>query len=143
MIIQVDNTVFFLTPNEGLYGDIHAQMALDFQDESNLERFKQLLRDNPDTAFAVYNNLNPTFDLADFLNRLSTAFDLKFETYWRAKGYTDIFDLLSHAANPESVYNAEALSLLQWSHSSWQIAVTDLDENSNIETIINSLPDYE
>jgi len=83
------------------------------------------------------------FNAEKFKQNLSVAFDAKFETYWKAKGYTDLSDLLSHAANPDSVYNTEALSLLQWSHSSWEIAVNGLDENSNIETIINSLPDYE
>lgn len=78
-----------------------------------------------------------------FMSKLSMAFDSKFETYWRTKGYTDLSDLISHSVNTESIYHSEALSLLQWSHSSWEIAVTDLDENSNIETIINSLPVYE
>lgn len=62
MTIQVENIFFILTPNEGVYGSIHAQMALDFENETNLERFKQLLRQNPDTAFAVYNNLDLTDD---------------------------------------------------------------------------------
>ena len=73
---------------------------------------------------------------------LSDAFDAKFETYWKAKGYTDIGDLLSHAANPESVYHSEALSLVQWSHDEWEAAISDLDEASNIEEIINGLEPY-
>ena len=75
--------------------------------------------------------------------KLSVAFDAKFETYWKAKGYTDISDLLSHAANPESVYHSEALSLVQWSHNEWEAAIADLDENSNIQEIINGLEPYE
>ena len=74
--------------------------------------------------------------------KLSVAFDAKFETYWKAKGYTDISDLLSHAANPESVYHSEALSLVQWSHNEWEAAIADLDENSNIQEIINGLEPY-
>lgn len=74
--------------------------------------------------------------------KLSAAFDAKFETCWKAKGYTDISDLLGHAANPNSVYHAEALSLVQWSHDEWEAAIADLDENSNIEEIINGLHEY-
>ena len=77
-----------------------------------------------------------------FIQELSAAFDAKFETYWKAKGYTDISDLLSHAANTNSVYHSEALSLIQWSHANWEIAMSGLSENSNIEEIINSLEIY-
>lgn len=80
----------------------------------------------------------------EFLKKkLSQAFDAKFETYWKAKGYTDINDLLSHAANAESVFYSEALSLIQWSHDEWEAAVADIDETSNIEDIINSLTPYQ
>lgn len=83
------------------------------------------------------------FDIELFINQLSNAFDLKFETYWKAKGYTDISDLLSHAANPDSVYQIEALSLVKWSHTNWEISVSGLNENSNIQEIINGLEPYE
>lgn len=79
------------------------------------------------------------FDANVFKSQLSDAFDAKFETYWKAKGYTDMFDLLSHAANPESIYNSEALSLLQWSQVNWEVAITGINEQSNIETIIKNL----
>ena len=79
------------------------------------------------------------FNLELFIQELSNTFDLKFETYWRAKGYTDTTDLLSHAANTNSVYHSEALSLIQWSHNEWEAAIADIDENSNIEEIINNL----
>jgi len=77
-----------------------------------------------------------------FTQELSAAFDAKFAFYWRAKGYVDLSDLLSHAANPNSVYHAEALSLIQWSHDEWEAAIADIDENSNIEEIINGLETY-
>lgn len=82
------------------------------------------------------------FDANLFISQLSRAFDAKFETYWRTKGYTDVFDLLSHTANPESVYHTEALSLIQWSHDEWEAAIADIDENSNIEEIVNGLEPY-
>lgn len=82
------------------------------------------------------------FNEALFTQELSAAFDAKFETHWKAKGYTDTSDLLSHAANPESVYHSEALSLVQWSHNEWEAAIADLDEASNIEEIINGLEPY-
>lgn len=84
----------------------------------------------------------PQWDKEYFILQLSVSFDLKFETYWRAKDYTDMFDLLSHAANSESIYNSEALSLLQWSQVNWEVAITGINEQSNIETIINNLPPY-
>ncbi len=74
--------------------------------------------------------------------KLSDAFDKRFESEWKGKGYSDLNDLLSHAANPNSVYHSEALTLVQWSHNEWEAAVADLDENSNIEDIINNLPIY-
>ena len=82
------------------------------------------------------------WDLDNFTTQLSSAFDAKFETYWSAKGYTDISDLLSHAANHNSVYHTEALSLIQWSHNEWEAAIADIDEQSNIEEIINSLQPF-
>ena len=84
----------------------------------------------------------PQWDKEYFILQLSVSFDLKFETYWKAKGYIDMFDLLSHAANPESIYNSEALNLLQWSQVNWEVAITGINEQSNIETIINNLPLY-
>lgn len=77
-----------------------------------------------------------------FTQELSAAFDAKFAFYWRAKGYVDLSDLLSHAANPNSVYHEEALSLIKWSHNEWEAAIADIDENSNIEEIINGLETY-
>ncbi len=74
---------------------------------------------------------------------VSDAFDLHFERMWRAKGYTSFDDLNSHAANANSVYNTEALSLIQWSHDEWEAAIADIDEQSNIQEIINSLQVYE
>jgi hypothetical protein len=85
----------------------------------------------------------PVWNESAFIAQLSAAFDAKFETYWSAKGYTDISDLLSHAANHNSVYHAEALSLIQWSHNGWEAAIADIDEQSNIQEIINSLQPFE
>jgi len=77
-----------------------------------------------------------------FIAQLSTAFDAKFETKWKAKGYTDMSDLLSHAANQYSPYNLEALSLLNWWHTEWQEATQGINEQSNIEEILNNLEPY-
>ena len=82
------------------------------------------------------------FNIELFTQELSAAFDAKFAIYWRAKGYVDLSDLLSHAANPNSVYHAEALSLIQWSHDEWEAAIADIDESSNIDEIINGLETY-
>lgn len=64
MIIEVNNTVFIVNPYERdeqgnltELAPIHAQMLLDFQDENKLNYFKQLLAENPNTAFSIYNNL--------------------------------------------------------------------------------------
>jgi hypothetical protein len=74
---------------------------------------------------------------------LSDAFDAKFEAYWKAKGYSDLHDLNSHVANPNSPHHTEALALIQWSHTAWEIAVADVNENSNVQAIIQSLPKFE
>ena len=64
MIIEVNNTVFVLNPDDRdeqgnltELAPIHARMLLDFQDENKLNYFKQLLAENPNTAFIKYNNL--------------------------------------------------------------------------------------
>jgi len=64
MVIQVQNTVFITNPNEidengnlTELAAIHGQMEKDFEDENKLEYFKQLLAQNPNTAFSIYNNL--------------------------------------------------------------------------------------
>lgn len=64
MIIQVNNTVFVLNPDDRdeqgnltELAPIHAQMLADFEDEEKLNYFKQLLEENPNTAFIKYNNL--------------------------------------------------------------------------------------
>ena len=82
------------------------------------------------------------FNIELFTQELSAAFDAKFTNYWRAKGYVDLSDLLSHAANPNSVYHAEALSLIQWSHDEWEAAIAYIDESSSIDEIINGLETY-
>ena len=63
MIIQVEKLLFITNPNEvdenGNLTDlavIHGQMEKDFEDKSKLEYFKQLLSQNPNTAFTIYNN---------------------------------------------------------------------------------------
>jgi hypothetical protein len=83
------------------------------------------------------------WDLDNFTTQLSSAFDAKFETYWKAKEYSDLHDLNSHVANPNSPHHTEALALIQWSHEQWELAVANIDEQSNIQEIINSLQVYE
>lgn len=73
---------------------------------------------------------------------LIDAFDAKFKEYWSAKGYSDFDDLNSHIANKQSPYHFEALSLIQWSHRQWEVAIYELDEQSNIDEIINNLEPY-
>lgn len=82
------------------------------------------------------------WDLDNFTTQLSSAFDAKFETYWKEKGYENLTDLVSHEANPNSPHYTEALSLIQWAHEQWEVAITNINENSNIEEIINSLEIY-
>lgn len=63
--------------------------------------------------------------------------------YWKEKGYSDLHDLNSHVANPNSQHHTEALALIQWSHEQWELAVANIDVQSNIQEIINSLQVYE
>ena len=57
MTIKVNNIKFYLDPTDEVLGTIHAQMIEHFKDESKLNYFKQLLEENPNTAFSIYNNL--------------------------------------------------------------------------------------
>lgn len=57
MIVEINNIVFYLDPTDEVLGTIHAKMIEDFRDESKLEYFKQLLEQDPNTAFTIYNNL--------------------------------------------------------------------------------------
>ena len=57
MIVESNNIKFYLDPTDEVLGTIHAQMIEDFRDESKLEYFKQLLDEDPNTAFTIYNNL--------------------------------------------------------------------------------------
>jgi hypothetical protein len=75
--------------------------------------------------------------------KLSEAFEAKFETYWKSKGYSDLSDLNGHSIDISSIYNQEALSLIRWSNRNWEIAVSGLNENSNIQEIINGLELYQ
>lgn len=57
MIIQVENIFFYLNSEDEVLGTIHAKMIQDFKDEKKLNYFKELLLNNPDTAFTIYNKL--------------------------------------------------------------------------------------
>lgn len=57
MIIEINNIKFYLDSTDEVLGTIHAQMLEDFRDEKKLEYFKQLLEQDPNTAFTIYNNL--------------------------------------------------------------------------------------
>jgi hypothetical protein len=57
MTIEVNNIKFYLDPTDEVLGAIHAQMIEDFKDESKLNYFKQLLNENSNTAFTIYNKL--------------------------------------------------------------------------------------
>ncbi len=57
MIVEFNNGLFYLDSQDEQLGTIHAQMIEDFKDESKLNYFKQLLNENPNTAFSIYNNL--------------------------------------------------------------------------------------
>ena len=57
MIVESNNIKFYLDPTDEVLGTIHAKMIEDFKDASKLEYFKQLLDQDPNTAFTIYNNL--------------------------------------------------------------------------------------
>jgi hypothetical protein len=54
MIVENNNIRFYLDLTDEVLGAIHAQMIEDFKDESKLEAFKQLLIQDPSTAFSLY-----------------------------------------------------------------------------------------
>ena len=57
MKIQTNKYTFYLNPTDEVLGTIHDQMIEDFKDDKKLEYFKQLLEENPNTAFTIYNKL--------------------------------------------------------------------------------------
>lgn len=57
MIIEINNIKFYLDSTDEELGTIHGQMLEDFRDEKKLEYFKQLLDQDPNTAFTIYNNI--------------------------------------------------------------------------------------
>lgn len=59
MIIKTEKYTFILgtIENDIELNTLHAQMIEDFKDASKLEYFKQLLDQDPNTAFTIYNNL--------------------------------------------------------------------------------------
>lgn len=57
MIVESNNIKFYLDPTDEVLGTLHAQMIEDFKDASKLEYFKQLLDQDSNTAFTIYNNL--------------------------------------------------------------------------------------
>lgn len=61
MKIYADNCCFVLDATDSEFGVIHAQMIVDFEDKSKLERFIDLLNQDANTAFNNYcleNNYN-------------------------------------------------------------------------------------
>lgn len=59
MIIKTEKYTFYLGVDENdlELSTLHAQMIEDFKDASKLEYFKQLLDQDSNTAFTIYNNL--------------------------------------------------------------------------------------
>ena len=57
MIVESNNIKFYLDSTDEELGTLHAKMIEDFRDEKKLEYFKQLLDQDPNTAFTIYNNL--------------------------------------------------------------------------------------
>ena len=59
MIIKTEKYTFILgtIENDIELNTIHAKMIEDFKDASKLEYFKQLLDQDSNTAFTIYNNL--------------------------------------------------------------------------------------
>jgi hypothetical protein len=57
MKIETSKYTFYLNPTDEVLGTIHAKMIEEFKDESKLNYFKELLDQDPNTAFTIYNNL--------------------------------------------------------------------------------------
>jgi hypothetical protein len=57
MIVEIKNIRFYLDSTDEELGTIHAKMIEDFKDESKLNYFNQLLDQDPNTAFTIYNKL--------------------------------------------------------------------------------------
>ena len=58
MIIEVINCKFYLDANDSELGRLHAQMIELLKDSLKLDRFKQLLETDNNTAFSIFVNEN-------------------------------------------------------------------------------------
>jgi len=58
MTIEVNNIKFYLDPTDEVLGAIHAQIIDLLKDSSKLDRFKQLLESDSNTAFSIFVNEN-------------------------------------------------------------------------------------
>lgn len=57
MIVEFNNGIFYLNSQDEELGKLHTKLIEDFKDASKLDYFKQLLDENPNTAFTIYNNI--------------------------------------------------------------------------------------
>lgn len=61
MIIIFNNGLFYLDPTDDTFGEIHAKIIELLKDSEKLERFKQLLESDSNSAYNIFvteNNLN-------------------------------------------------------------------------------------
>ena len=54
MIIETPNCKFYLDADDKDLGDIHSQLIELLKDDTNLERFKELLEKDNNTAFSIF-----------------------------------------------------------------------------------------
>jgi hypothetical protein len=57
MIVEIKNIRFYLDSTDEELGTLHSKMIEDFKDDKKLDYFKQLLEQDPNTAFTIYNNI--------------------------------------------------------------------------------------
>jgi len=58
MIIEVTNCKFYLDANDSELGSLHSEIIKLLKDSSKLERFKELLESDNNTAFSIFVNEN-------------------------------------------------------------------------------------
>lgn len=61
MIVEINNIRFYLNPTDEVLGAIHTQIIELLKESEKLDRFKQLLESDSNSAYSIFvaeNNLN-------------------------------------------------------------------------------------
>lgn len=132
MRINYNKGTFILDSSDA----VHAAMIEDFQDESKLNYFVDLLNLDHNTAFQIYNSGISFFDKESYLNTITQQIQEIVDNQARELDYDDIKDVPTENFEGGK-YQQEAISLLSWSSNLW-ILRDEYFKTINTEQDINN-----